>query len=150
MTQEIGKTMSNIAKRHATGFLAELLAKPDKMAAAKTRNKMLVAAKIDMALKGRGMSQKDFAGMMGKSVSEISEWLSGDRNFTLDTITEIEERLGVSLLDTSLPYTRVVSCACLTDTIQASPGMVFKKAPEMGRIPAMASFTDNRCKLKVC
>lgn len=142
--------MSNIAKKQATGFLADMLAKPDRMIAAKTRNKMLVAAKIGMALKGRGMSQKDFAGMMGKSVSEISEWLSGDRNFTLDTITEIEERLGVSLLDTSLPYTRVVSCDCLTDKIQGWPGIVFKKAPVTGRIPAMTSFTDDRCKLKAC
>ena len=95
--------MGVIAKKQASGFLAELLAKPDKMVAAKTRNKMLIAAKIDMALKSRGMSQKDFAMMMGKSVSEISEWLSGDRNFTVDTLTEIKEKLGVDLLTTSPP-----------------------------------------------
>lgn len=142
--------MSNIAKRHATGFLAELLAKPDKMAAAKTRNKMLVAAKIDMALKGRGMSQKDFAGMMGKSVSEISEWLSGDRNFTLDTITEIEERLGVSLLDTSLHYTHIVSCECLTDYGRGVRNIILKNSLVPSRIPAMVSFTADKCKLKVC
>ena len=142
--------MSNIAKKQATGFLVGMLAKPDRMIAAKTRNKMLVAAKIGLALKGKGMSQKDFAGMMGKSVSEISEWLSGDRNFTLDTITEIEERLGVSLLDTSLPYTRVVSCACLADNLQVMRNIVLKNSPMTGRIPAMTSFTDDRCKLKAC
>ena len=40
---------------------------------------------------------------MGKTESEVSEWLSGDRNFTLDTLTEIEHTLGVSLVDTESP-----------------------------------------------
>ena len=98
----IGKTMSKKVKQKAGGYLAELLASHDKAALAKTKNKMLVAAKIDIALRQKGVSQKEFAAMMHKPESEISEWLSGDRNFTIDTLTEISEALSVDLLNTSL------------------------------------------------
>lgn len=99
---KIGKTMSKKIKQKAVGYLAELLANHDKTALAKTRNKMLVAAKIDIALRQKGVSQKEFAAMMHKSESEISEWISGDRNFTIDTLTEISEALSIDLLNTSL------------------------------------------------
>ena len=39
---------------------------------------------------------------MKKSTTVISEWLSGDRNFTADTLMEIEEALGIRLLDISI------------------------------------------------
>jgi transcriptional regulator with XRE-family HTH domain len=43
--------------------------------------------------------------MMGKSPTVISEWLSGERNFTVDTLTDIEEVLGVQLLDVTIMTT---------------------------------------------
>lgn len=142
--------MSKIMKKQASGFLDELLAKPDKMVAAKTRNKMLIAAKIDVALKSRGMSQKDFATMMGKSVSEISEWLSGDRNFTVDTLTEITERLGVDLLNTSLSNMYNISCGCLIYKPLTKQSIVVSKEPVMVSIPNEPSYTDGNGKLKAC
>ena len=39
---------------------------------------------------------------MKKSPTVISEWLSGDRNFTVDTLVEIEDALGIRLLDVSV------------------------------------------------
>jgi hypothetical protein len=39
---------------------------------------------------------------MKKSTTVISEWLSGERNFTTDTLMDIEDALGVRLLDTSI------------------------------------------------
>ncbi|WP_081618586.1 helix-turn-helix domain-containing protein [Segatella paludivivens] len=38
--------------------------------------------------------------MMGKNATVVSEWLSGDRNFTIDTLTDISVELGISLIDT--------------------------------------------------
>lgn len=87
-------------KRKATGILAEMIAGVDRMNLVKTRNKMLLAAKIADAIKSKGLSQKTVAMQMGKTDSEISEWLSGDRNFTVDTLAEIEEYLGIHLIDT--------------------------------------------------
>ena len=80
-----------------------MLANMDELSLAKTRNRMMVAAKIADAMRSHGMNQKQFAQKMGKKESEVSEWLSGDRNFTLDTLTEIEHTLDVSLLDTNNP-----------------------------------------------
>lgn len=94
--------MKQVAKRKATGVLAEMLAGIDEESIAKTRNRMLLAIKISDAMKGKGLTQKQFSRMMGKTESEVSDWLSGDRNFTVDTMTSIERVLGVRLLDTGV------------------------------------------------
>jgi len=87
--------------REAKGVLGRMLANMDELSLAKTRNRMLVAAKIADAMRCSSMNQKQLAQKMGKTESEVSEWLSGDRNFTLDTLTEIERTLNVTLLDTA-------------------------------------------------
>ena len=89
-----------VTKRRATGALANLMANINPTSLEKTRNKMLLAAKIADAMRSRGLSQKQMATEMDKTESEISEWLSGDRNFTVDTLTEIEGFFGIRLLDT--------------------------------------------------
>ena len=89
--------------RNASGVLGRMLANMDELSLAKTRNRMMVAAKIADAMNDSGMNCKQLAQKMGKTESEISEWLSGDRNITLDTLTEIEYTLNVSLLDTDNP-----------------------------------------------
>lgn len=102
-------------KRKATGMLAEMIAGVDRMNLVKTRNKMLLAAKIADAIKSKGLSQKTVAMQMGKTDSEISEWVSGDRNFTVDTLAEIEEYLGIHLIDTRqigvFVYNNLVECS---------------------------------------
>lgn len=91
-----------IRTHEAKGALAELLANIDEKEFARTRKRMMLAAKIGEAMKRRGLNQTQFAQMMGKSRTVISEWLSGDRNFTSDTLTDIEEALGIQLLNTSI------------------------------------------------
>ena len=85
-------------KKKATGVLGRIIANMDEKSLARTRNKMMVAARIADALRAKGITQKQMAAQMGKTESEISEWLSGDRNFTIDTLTDIEEFLGGILL----------------------------------------------------
>lgn len=75
----------------------------------RTRNRMLVAMRIADALKAKGISQKRFAEKTGRSESEISEWLSGDRNFTIDTLSDIKKYLGIDLLNISAIRTFPVS-----------------------------------------
>lgn len=95
-------------KKNATGVLASLLKKTDKRSLERTRNRMLLAQKIGMGLREMGLSQKQLAAQMGKTESEISDWLSGDRNFTVDTLTDIEQHLDIRLLDTFFPRTVVI------------------------------------------
>lgn len=64
-------------------------------------DRMVIAAKIEDALTAQGITQKEFAMRMGKTQSEVSDWLSGKRNFTLDTLSDIGVELHVHLLDLS-------------------------------------------------
>ena len=75
----------------------------------RTRDRMLVAIKIADTLKAKGISQKKFAKITGRSESEVSEWLSGDRNFTIDTLSDIKKYLGLDLLNISIMRTSPVS-----------------------------------------
>lgn len=83
----------------ASGTLARMLSNIDDVEMAKVSNKMMIAAKIGNALRNKNMTQKAFAAKMGKPQSEISEWLSGDRNFTIDTLTEISKALDIVLIN---------------------------------------------------
>ncbi len=71
-------------------------------------NKVFVAKALDMAdqvaavLAERGMSQRDLARLLEKGDSEVSKWLSGMHNPTLETIAKLEAALGVDLLVTRL------------------------------------------------
>lgn len=51
---------------------------------------------IKNALEEKGMSQKQLAQAMGKSPSEITRWLSGASNFTIDVLFDMAEILGIS------------------------------------------------------
>lgn len=44
------------------------------------------------------LSKIDLAKKFGKSPSEITKWLSGNHNFTVDTLIEIERVLDIKLL----------------------------------------------------
>ena len=59
----------------------------------------LLAARLDAALKEKGITQKQFAQMLGKRESEVSRWLTGRHNFTLRTIALIETRLSMNLIN---------------------------------------------------
>ena len=85
--------------------IADILAQIDEKELARIRRRMMLAAKIEEAMKRKGYNQRRFAKMMGKSPTVISEWLSGERNFTVDTLTDIEEVLGVQLLDVTIMTT---------------------------------------------
>jgi predicted transcriptional regulator len=57
-----------------------------------------IADKIDMLLKQRKISYKDFAKMTNSSLSEIMEWLGGTYNFSLETLAKISAALGENLI----------------------------------------------------
>lgn len=96
--------MKTIEKKKASGTLGRMVQEMDSNSLAKVRNRMMVAAKIAEAMQARHLNQKQFAKLMGRTESEISDWLSGDRNFTIDTLFEIGQALGVSFLSTALHY----------------------------------------------
>lgn len=93
-------------RRKPSASLTRIMNNIDEDKLRRTRDRMLVAVKIADTLKAKGISQKKFAEMTGRSESEISEWLSGDRNFTIDTLSDIKKYLGLDLLN--IPTMRTV------------------------------------------
>ena len=57
-----------------------------------------IADKVAAILQERGMTQKEFAALVGKSETEVSRWLSGTHNFTLKTIAKISTVLEVEII----------------------------------------------------
>ncbi len=58
-------------------------------------------AKSDLiagVLSEKGLSQKDFARLTGKTETEVSRWLTGRHNFTLSTLAKISTALGVDVV----------------------------------------------------
>ena len=96
-------------RRKPSASLTRIMNNIDEDKLRRTRDRMLVANKIADALKAKGISQKKFSEMTGRSESEVSEWLSGDRNFTIDTLSDIQKYLGIDLLNTSSMRTSLVS-----------------------------------------
>ena len=115
--------MKTVSKKKATGTLGRMVAEvnPDRLA--KMRNRMLIAAKIADAMQAQHLNQKQFAKMMGRTESEISDWLSGDRNFTIDTLFDIGQALGVTFLSTTLHYTS-------SEAYEFEPMMVNEPIPD--------------------
>lgn len=57
-----------------------------------------IANRIYDILESKGMSQKEFAHLMGKTETEVSRWLSGTHNLTLATICKISAALGNDII----------------------------------------------------
>ena len=58
-----------------------------------------IAERIREVLKTKNITQKDFANQLHKRESEISKWLTGRHNFTMQTIAKIETALGCKLIN---------------------------------------------------
>ena len=65
----------------------------------KEKAKAIVAQVLKEVLKRKGMSQLDFALRLKRNPSLISQWLNGKHNFTLDSLSDACEALGLSLSD---------------------------------------------------
>lgn len=57
-----------------------------------------ISDRLDSALKERGLTQKQFAKMVGKTEAEVCRWLSGRHNFTIRTLAKISSTLGVDII----------------------------------------------------
>ena len=70
--------------------------------------RMLFAARIDSAMKAKGWKAKDLLKALGKkNPSEVTRWLSGTHNFTMDTLVDLQRVLGIKLLKTDLDTNEV-------------------------------------------
>ena len=57
-----------------------------------------ISNKIDVLMRERGLSKKQFADQIGKRPSEITRWLSGQHNFTVSTLAMLSSFFGKSII----------------------------------------------------
>lgn len=65
-------------------------------------NRMLLAKKLSLAMESKGWNQKILAKKMGKDEAQISRWVSGRHNITSDILFELQEALGIELVNTRI------------------------------------------------
>jgi ribosome-binding protein aMBF1 (putative translation factor) len=58
-----------------------------------------IAIKILDALKAQQLTQKDLAERMGISPQQINKIVKGQENLTLETISNLEKALGITIID---------------------------------------------------
>ncbi len=58
-----------------------------------------IVDRIHDILKEKGLKQKDLALKLGKSEAEISKWMRGTHNFTIDTLVAIENALDAPIIE---------------------------------------------------
>lgn len=111
----------NKQETYKSSFIEEFLKEitPDEIR--NTRKRMLLAARIDDAIKLKGWKRKDLAKALGKNSSEITKWLSGTHNFTTDTLFDLENILEIQLLRLeNKPFTLVKTYIYRTTSQQVS------------------------------
>ena len=63
-----------------------------------TAHSFAIASRISDILQRKHWSKTDLANAMGKKNSEISKWMSGQHNFTIETLSKIETVLGEEII----------------------------------------------------
>lgn len=92
--------MNKITKvrKYNSSKLQELLDEVTPLEMERTKVKMLLAAHIEDCMIAKDWSKSQFAEKLGKNPSEITKWLSGTQNFTIDVLAEIAMVLDVELI----------------------------------------------------
>jgi hypothetical protein len=87
-------------------ILDRLLARITPEIRAKTERRMGIPLLIDGTMKAKGMSHKEFAFKIGRKKADIPFMLSGNYNYTVDELTQIEFALETKLFfSTALDWT---------------------------------------------
>jgi transcriptional regulator with XRE-family HTH domain len=89
-----------------------------------------IVEQIDIILRKKGMNQKQFADLMGKSEAEISKWMSGMHNFTQLTLAKIRAKLGepITICPKDVKYYYTVIIANNQDTAILDTQQIYHNA----------------------
>ncbi len=81
--------------------LVQLIKEVDAASAAlkkRTDLQIQCARAIERVMYLKGLNQTQFAELMGRHRPEITKWVSGKHNFTINTLAEIERKTGHKIL----------------------------------------------------
>ncbi len=90
-------TKNNKARRVSSPLVKRILAETTPLRKKQIQHRIDLACRIAGLIKSRGNTLSAFAQKLERQPSEISKWVSGTHNFTVDTLIEIAFHLEVSL-----------------------------------------------------
>jgi transcriptional regulator with XRE-family HTH domain len=90
--------MTRPVKRTSTIF-KKIQSQRDPAEFKRLKGKMWLASKIAEGIRNKGWNKTQFADAIQQTPSTVSRWLSGQHNFTVDTLNDIEDILGIDLLN---------------------------------------------------
>lgn len=108
-----------------------------KISELKTR---LLAEKISIAMKEKRYNRQQFAQVMEVHPSIITRWLSGDHNFTVETLFEIEEHLDIQLIAIDKPVCKHISFHMIVGS--EKPQEINKSI--VGRLSDLSKITNDK------
>ncbi len=91
--------MSKKARAYSSPILESILSEIDPKEQIKCDKRMMLAVKIEEAMLKKGWKKGDLAREMNKQPSIITRWLSGTNNFESDTLFDLEDKLGIKLVN---------------------------------------------------
>ena len=98
--------------------------------------KMLIAKRIAETLSMKGLKKTDLAKALGnKRPSEVTRWLSGTQNMTVETLAQIEYYLGISLFNLGGPEAKrrkVISFSMPSANSQSTRMLNEETVPDYG------------------
>lgn len=103
----------------------------------KVARRMRAAIQIADAMEKHGITKKQLADKMGRRPSEITKWLSGDHNFTLDTLTELSFYLKEKITGENIVVEKTFLSVTYTPEIEQS----FFKSNEVTRLYEKKKWT---------
>ena len=132
--------MSNKARNYTSDILDELMSEITPEEQRRTDKRMLLALKIEKAMQAKGWKKGDLAREMNKKPSVITKWLSGTHNFESNTLFELEEKLGITLV--ALDEKKYAPTGFYQVTVQS---MVNSNQTDEGKynIPSLIIYADS-------
>lgn len=97
------ETKKKAAKVYKSKVLEDFFTVKDTKEYKRTENNMLLALRIEKAMQNKKWNRVQFAKEMKVNPSVITKWLSGTHNFTCDTLFDIQDALGICLVNTTEP-----------------------------------------------
>lgn len=91
------------ARKYKSDITTELLSAITPVEKKQIANKMSLALRLEDLITSRGWGKSEFAERVNKNPSEITKWLSGTHNFTIDILSEIALALSIPITELFSP-----------------------------------------------
>jgi len=82
------------------------------------KNSQLVAIRILLTLRSKGMNQNELAKIMRVSPQQVSKWVKGSENLTFETVSRLEKALDISLMEIVNPSKKECKMVILMNKIR--------------------------------